>query len=328
MGDHLPLPPKIDLTDRKILYELDQDSRQSLGKIAKKVRCSKQTLHYRIRRLESEGVISGFVTAIDTAKLGYSMYMLFIELSGISLGKKKEFLAFLAKQKNIAWLASCGGKFDIAMRVNARSMEEFNMIFKDMQAGYPGFIKNHIISLSYEYHRYQRMFYPRENHPKEELFVIRQEKEMETDEADRMLLQLLSKNSRIGTNELAKKAQISPNTVRVKIKRMQDEGVIKRFTISINEKLLGIERQDMLISLRNLGQEREKELEEFCKQENRITFMLRAIGKWDLTLTVDSKGQADFQDFLTSFRSSFSDIINEFEIAGIMEDVKFDYFPI
>ena len=42
---------KIDLKDRKILYQLDIDSRQSYSQIAKKVGVSKNVLVYRINKL-------------------------------------------------------------------------------------------------------------------------------------------------------------------------------------------------------------------------------------------------------------------------------------
>jgi len=49
---------KVDLKDRKILYELDYDSRQSLSKIGKKVGLHKNVVLYRIKRLENLGIIS------------------------------------------------------------------------------------------------------------------------------------------------------------------------------------------------------------------------------------------------------------------------------
>ena len=39
----------IDLLDKKILYELDQNSRQSLSQIAKKTKISQQVISYRLK---------------------------------------------------------------------------------------------------------------------------------------------------------------------------------------------------------------------------------------------------------------------------------------
>ena len=50
----------LDLKDRKILYELDKNSRQSFADIAKKVRLSKEVVQYRVKRLQDEGYINYF----------------------------------------------------------------------------------------------------------------------------------------------------------------------------------------------------------------------------------------------------------------------------
>ena len=41
---------ELDLKDKKILFELDFDARQSYSEIAKKVRLSKQVVEYRIKK--------------------------------------------------------------------------------------------------------------------------------------------------------------------------------------------------------------------------------------------------------------------------------------
>ena len=56
---------KIDLKDRKILYYLDLNSRQSFAEIGKKVGLSKNAITYRIKRLEKEGLINNYYTAIN-----------------------------------------------------------------------------------------------------------------------------------------------------------------------------------------------------------------------------------------------------------------------
>ena len=57
---------KIDLKDRKILYELDLNSRQSLTAIGKKVGLKKDVVSYRIKKLEDEGIIKNYYAFIDT----------------------------------------------------------------------------------------------------------------------------------------------------------------------------------------------------------------------------------------------------------------------
>ena len=63
----------IDLKDRKILYNLDLDSRQSLTQIGKNVNLPKNVVLYRINKLIKRGIIKNFYTVIDLHKLGYNI---------------------------------------------------------------------------------------------------------------------------------------------------------------------------------------------------------------------------------------------------------------
>ena len=71
---------KLDLKDCKILYELDINSRQSYHKIAKKVGLSKDSIIYRINKLQESGIIKQFHTVIDVGKLGFISFRLYLKL--------------------------------------------------------------------------------------------------------------------------------------------------------------------------------------------------------------------------------------------------------
>jgi len=66
----------LDLKDRKILYYLDINSRQSNSDIAKKVGLSKEVVNYRIKRLEKEGIIKGYYTVLDFYKASKKVFLL------------------------------------------------------------------------------------------------------------------------------------------------------------------------------------------------------------------------------------------------------------
>ena len=71
----------IDLKDRKILYELDFDSRQSYRSIGKKVGLSKDIVASRVKKLEEDGIIKKYYTVIDYSKLGYEYFKVDLKLA-------------------------------------------------------------------------------------------------------------------------------------------------------------------------------------------------------------------------------------------------------
>jgi len=65
---------RFDCKDKKILYELDANSRQSIQSIGRKVNLHKNVVLHRIRKLEESGIINNYFTIIDSSKLGYRSY--------------------------------------------------------------------------------------------------------------------------------------------------------------------------------------------------------------------------------------------------------------
>ena len=61
---------KLDLKDRKILYHLDLDSRQSFAQLGKKVGLHKDVVGYRVKKLKENGIINKFTIYINFFKLG------------------------------------------------------------------------------------------------------------------------------------------------------------------------------------------------------------------------------------------------------------------
>ena len=85
---------EIDLKDRKILYELDLNCRQSNVQIGKKVGLSKEVVKYRITRMQDEGIITCFWTAINTLKLGYYCFRIYINFLDVSSDIKNEIILY------------------------------------------------------------------------------------------------------------------------------------------------------------------------------------------------------------------------------------------
>ena len=59
---------KLAIKDLKILAGLENNSRVSYNKIAKKVGLSKEVVLYRIRNLEKFGIIRKYITSIEYVK--------------------------------------------------------------------------------------------------------------------------------------------------------------------------------------------------------------------------------------------------------------------
>lgn len=59
------------------------------------------------------------------------------------------------------------------------------------------------------------------------------------DDKDMKILEVLRENSKLSTQQISKKTLIPITTVHYRIKKLRNEGIIKKYTIKINHKKLG-----------------------------------------------------------------------------------------
>ncbi len=80
---HDPCVIAFDSIDRKILGELQSDGRLSNTDLASRVGLSASACHRRVRRLESTGVIAGYVMVLDASAIGRGLDV-FVEITLVS----------------------------------------------------------------------------------------------------------------------------------------------------------------------------------------------------------------------------------------------------
>ena len=92
----------IDIKDRKILYHLDLDSRQSFSTIGHKVRLHRDVVAQRVKKLQDNGILVRFNTLIDNLKLGYITYRFYIKFQYITPDIKNEIINHFVNSKYIS----------------------------------------------------------------------------------------------------------------------------------------------------------------------------------------------------------------------------------
>lgn len=112
----------MDDLDMRLLAAMKNDARRPFLTLAKDLEVSDATIHNRIRSLEKAGVIKGYVTILDSEKLGYKVSA-FIELR-IKPGTAEQVGQKLSKIPNVMEVFELHSHCDILVKVQVRDLRE------------------------------------------------------------------------------------------------------------------------------------------------------------------------------------------------------------
>lgn len=124
--------PELDRIDRAILNELARNGRISMIDLGRKVGLSKTPVTARVKRLEAEGVITGYRAELSARRLGLE-HVAFLEVR-LSDTREKALAAFNAAIRAIPEVEEChliAGGFDYLVKVRTEDIREYRRVLSE-----------------------------------------------------------------------------------------------------------------------------------------------------------------------------------------------------
>lgn len=316
---------KLDNLDRKIMYELDLNARASSNQIAKKLRTSKETINFRIKRLIKDKYLKGFYTIFDTAKLGRFYFKTLIKFNGTTPEIEEKIISFLSNQEKCAYLGSCDGPYDLTLLIaveETRQFKEFMIQFKNKFGDY---ILENEVHVVLSTHRFNQKFLHSGTTSKHSYYQDRIEKP-NIDRLDVKIMKCLSENARISLVEISKIVKADAKVVNYRIKNLQKKGIILAFVSAPNFDKLGFEFIQLNFKLKRLDSI--KEIIEFFDKTNRCMYALELLGKYDLTIELHVENDKVLRDIIESFKKNFVKDISDYDIFNVYKEHKVIWLPL
>jgi len=244
---------KLDLKDRKILYELDLNCRQSNTQIGKKVGLKKDVVAYRIKKMQDEGIIKNFWTAINTFKLGYNVFRLYINFQYVSSDVKKEIIQHFINYENVWAVISVKAEIDFDVIIWIKDIHEFYLFWSRTLDRFEDYFAKYVFSMYVEAFNYKSSYLLNEIENSERLLyrTTCSGKTVEIDEIDYKILNEIAINARIPLIELAEKLGCSSQSINYRIKNLIKHDVIKAFRVNVDLPKLELHKYRLEIYLKD-----------------------------------------------------------------------------
>ncbi len=128
----------LDRHDQAILRRLASDGRISITDLAREIGLSKSPTQARLRRLEKDGVITGYRALYDPIRLGLN-HVSFVEvrLSDTREAALQAFNAAVVKIPEIEQVHLIAGNFDYLMKIRTRDMMDYRRFLAEKISALP-----------------------------------------------------------------------------------------------------------------------------------------------------------------------------------------------
>lgn len=157
------------------------------------------------------------------------------------------------------------------------------------------------------------------------LILVRSKKNsMKIDDIDKLIIELLSENSKQGIKEIAEQIGLTVSPTYERIKRLERENIITGYTIEVNKTLLGKNFQVLCsVSLKEHNAELIHVFENKVVALKEVSMCYHIAGDYDYVLMVEVADIQEYEHFLKKKLATIPDIANV-QSSIIMSTIKDD----
>ena len=313
---------KLDIKDKKILAQLELDSRQPLSEIGKKVGLSKASVSSRIARIGKSGLIDRFHLELNYAALGVTNYRYYFKFENTPDDFEKTVAEYLYTNGVVRWFCFTQGEWDLVIRFFASNdagivefensfMEKFGKYMKSKVFGINLFGTNHrctqLTGNEGSYYRQTRKY---------------GNAGIKLSPLDYKILFWLYENSRMSLRDIAKKENISPEVVAYHVRSLEKKKAYFAYSVRFNRAKAGYLNVKVLLNLQYLTPSKREEFLAYCDANPFLSHYLCLRGPWDAELDCDVKNFTELYVALRKIRNRFPDLIRDFSVLSKIKEFE------
>jgi DNA-binding Lrp family transcriptional regulator len=315
----------LDSKDKKILYYLILNSRQSFKSLGKKVGASKEFVSYRIKRLIDKKIITEFTIRLDPDKLGYTVMQTHYKFTNINPKIKEEIINFFVENKHTFYVSLIDGIYDLQVEFYLGNPFEFEKLLDHVREKYSNYLIFKLLKPCIGAEFYDYSFLLGKNAKKKLLVKWRWGQNLQQiDELDFNILKELSNNARIPTKEIANKLDSTVSTVSNRVKRMKEREIFGRQIINVDWSKLGYRWFHLQIGLRDYS--KKNKIINYMRENPYLIRRFKFLNlDLDLHFALLLKDLQQLRDIIEDMSTEFPNSINDYHFYSTFKVYKYNF---
>lgn len=305
-------------SDFKLLSYLYHNNRESVTKIAKACKLSREQVDYKLKKYISSGLIIKFITVFDYNKFGYnyfvSLFLKFEKPSSIKLFSQK-----IVKSKNCVSWGTVFNKYDLVVNCVFKDEKELSDYISKLVSDSENPISDYFVIKPYFAELYPLKFF---NHKDREKFSVIESnsKQIKFDNKDMGILKALDKDGRARLVDIASKLNISSELCLYKLRKLYKDKIILGSRIQFDMNKLGYYFSLILLNIRNFSEDNQNKIKQFAKNSKHVNSLIFSLMKPNCIIQLFHKEESELRKSIEEIKELFKDESFEIDVMLINQD--------
>jgi len=315
---------ELDAYDKKILFELDINARMSASKIAKKLKIPKETVNYRIKRLEKDGWINRLYTIFNASLFGYSYYRVFLKFNKLTASTETEIIDYITSDPTCANLRVLDGQYDLVFLTIQKNPGELKAFLQCFFNNYGMYVQEkNVLMMMKTYKLNQKFLF--EGRTIKKTFNHVETKDFSLDKIDLGIMKAISTNARIKLSEIANNLKLDSRLIEYHIKRMERTGIIVAYVTDLN--LVKLNRELIKVDIALKDPALIPRIVDFFDKTNTCVFAHELLGKYDLSFEIYVENDEMLRGILEKFKEQFLENYVYYDVSHVYKEYVINWSP-
>jgi len=321
------MEPKFDKIDKKLISYLYHNYREPLTKIAKACRISRDQAEYRLKKLESSGILKKFATIFNYSALNFEEFVVLWLKLDCTKEQKTRLREELRKNKNVLTYFDVLGDYNLGFDCIYRDKHEFQRELGEFLNKHKKVIKDYSIFITTSSH-----FFPLKefgiSQPEKEFSLEDLKEKANLDDKYIKILKELNKNGRVKIIDIAKSVNLSAEMALYRLKNLYKKRIVLGSRIIFDMEKMNYFFGGLRLNLRHLNEKTKHEIFDYCRQHKSINALSFGIGKYNCIVQFFFREERQFRNSLRDFLEKFNNEINSSDIVLIENEGEIKTLPL
>jgi len=318
---------KFDKIDKKLISRLYHNYREPLTEIAKACRISRDQAEYRLKKLESSGILKKFATIFNYSALGFEEFVIVWLRLNCTKEQKLQLREELRKNKNILTYFDIVGNYNLGFDCIYKNKHEFQREFGEFLSKHKNIIKSHSTFITTSFN-----FFPLKEfditQTEKEFSLEEKNEKIKLGEKDIRILKELEKNGRAKIIDIAKSLNISAELALYRLKNLYKNKIVLGSRIIFDMEKMNYFFGNLRLNLRHINEKIKQEILNYCKQHKFINVLSFGIGEYNCLVQFFFSQEIQFRNSIKEFLEKFNNEINYSDIILIENEGEIKTLPL